>query len=157
MTDSQYEGSDRRVTDKFDAAHKRITEQNTHSIAAINSDLNGLKVSLTNIDKAVEGLGSKLEQLATPHVINWPAIGSLIIGVIIVFGGIFGFLFQTQSDNVQDQLTAVQRESDLRHEIRDLHERNLTEQVIRLQDRVLRKMELQEKLNLDFVKKIADE
>lgn len=154
MTDSKdYSGDmNRRSIDKVEENHRRITEQNTHAISLLNSDINGVKVSLTNIDRSVVGIGKKLDAVTADQDVNWPAIGSLIVGVILVFGAIFGFLFQTQSGSVQDQLTAVQRESDLRHEIRDLHERNLTQQVVRLQDRVLRKLEVQEQLNLDLVR-----
>ena len=151
-----YTGEERRASVPSDSEHRRVTEKNVHNIALITSDINGIKVGLTNIDRSVLGMGKKLDAV-TAKDINWAAIGSLIVAVIIVFGGIFGFLFEAQSNNVQEQLTAVQRESDLRHEIRDLQERNLTSQVIRLQDRVLRKMELQDQLNFEFLREQAED
>ena len=103
------------------------------------------------MDKNINRIVDQLDDVTKPKESNWTAVGSLIIAVVIVFGGIFGFLFNAQSKSTEDALSAVQRESDLRHRIRTLHEANLTESVVRLQDQVIRKMQRQEELNLHFI------
>ena len=147
-----YKGIDRRASDKAEDTHRRITERHTNEIASVQSEVSGLKVGLTNTEKGVNNLTNKVDTQCAKEEQNWTAIGSLIVAILIVFGGIFGFLFNSQSNSTEATLINVQRESDLRHEIRDLHEKNLTNQVVRLQDRVLTKLERQEELNLEFSK-----
>lgn len=143
----------RRMSDKEDGGHFEITQRNVRDIGEIRTDIAGLKVGVDGLAETMHRISKQLSQLTQPKETEWTAVGSLIIAVVLVFGGIFGFLFNAQSSSTEDSLIAVQRESDLRHEIRDLHERNLTAQVVRLQDRVLLKMERQEKLNLEFSKR----
>ena len=147
----QFQGKERRTLDKAEEIHRGITERHTRDIAGIHADVAGLKAGIDNVDKNINRIVDQLDYVTKPKESNWTAVGSLIIAVVIVFGGIFGFLFNAQSKSTEDALSEVQREIDLRHRIRTLHEANLTESVVRLQDQVIRKLQRQEELNLHFI------
>ena len=148
---SEYQGSERRKLDKADDIHRNITERHGRDISGLHSEVAGLKIGLDNVDKGIGRISKQIDQISKPKESNWTAVGSLIIAVVLVFGAVFGFLFNAQSKSTEDALESVQRESDLRHRIRTLHEKNLTESVMRLQDQVIRKLQRQEELNLHFI------
>ena len=136
----------RRMTDNKnedgsgDAYHFNITQQNVRDIGEIKTDIAGLKIGM-------DGLGKEqLSLLSTPKEDNWVAIGSLIIGVVVVFGSIFGFLFYAQSNTTQEALLSMQRESDLRQE-------NLSRHVFRMEDEMVDRNSRQDDLNMEFIQK----
>ena len=149
--DKKYQGRERRHLDKAEDIHRGITERHTKDIARIHTDVASLKAGIDNVAINLNRIFDQLDDATKPKESNWTAVGSLIIAIVIVFGGIFGFLFNAQSKSTEDALFNVQRESDLRHEIRDLQEQNITAQVRRLQDRVLTKLNRQDELNLKFI------
>tara|TARA_R110001592_G_scaffold170757_1_gene408083 strand:- start:1572 stop:2069 length:498 start_codon:yes stop_codon:yes gene_type:complete len=147
----EYQGSERRKLDKADEIHRSVTERHGRDISGLHSEVAGLKIGLDNVDKGIGRISKQIDQISKPKESNWTAVGSLIIAIVLVFGAVFGFLFNAQAKSTEDALASVQRESDLRHRIRTLHEKNLTESVMRLQDQVIRKLQRQEELNLHFI------
>jgi len=151
----------RRMTDNKnedgsgDAYHFNITQQNVRDIGEIKTDIAGLKIGMDGLGKEQsagfanqsQNLNRVIQQLSllsTPKEDNWVAIGSLIIGVVVVFGSIFGFLFYAQSNTTQEALLSMQRESDLRQE-------NLSRHVFRMEDEMVDRNSRQDDLNMEFI------
>ena len=83
---------------------------------------------------------------------NWVGVGSLLVGVIFVFGGIFGFLFTAQSNSTADALAYGSGESALRHRIQAEQIEYLVQQQVRLSDKVTISEQRQAELNLYFTR-----
>ena len=147
-----YKGQERRVSDDLAKTHRRVTERHTSEIAATQAQISGLAVGMKNVDKNINALIAKVDQSARPKDKNWAAIGSLIVTIIIVFGGIYGFLFKTQAKRTDDALMGVQRESDMRHIVIEDHAAALAITVARLQDVLFEKLTRQEDLNMQFIR-----
>lgn len=157
--------SNRRSTDIDSASgtgHFDITQRNVRDIGEIRTDIAGLKVGMDGLGKEqlagfanqsdhLHRLSSQLNHMSAPKVYNWAAMGSLAMAVVIVFGGVFGFLLNSQAQSTENALDAVQRESDLRDRLRTTHENNTEQTLTRWQEQLTDKLERQEELNLRFI------
>ena len=87
---------------------------------------------------------------------NWIHIGSLIVTIIIVFGGVFAFLFNAQSNRIAEALEYGSGESQLRHTIQAEQITYLNNQIDKLGDRVLDGERRQAEINMQFTEEHND-
>lgn len=142
----------RRKSDSAIAEHKAITQKHGESIAMLRTDVASLQTGLENLDKGIGRIAYKIDSLTEPKPTNWTGVGSLIVAVIIVFGGVFSFLFNAQNKSSVEALDYLSSESSLRHRIQAEQIEYISEQYNRLHDRVIQEKERQADLNLHFTK-----
>ena len=150
MTDERNQQHNRRSADKVMEEHRQVTHKHGQDIASLRSNVASLQTGLDNVDKGISRLSYKLDTLGEPKPTNWTGIGSLIVTIILVFGGVFGFLFNSQTKNMATALDYGSGESQLRHSIQAEQIRYLAKQYDNLSNQIIDGERRQAELNIHF-------
>ena len=150
MTDETGAQHNRRQVDKVMEEQRKVTQRHGADIASLRTDVASLQTGLDNVDKGISRLSYKLDTLGEPNPTNWTGIGSLIVTIIIVFGGVFGFLFNSQTKSMATALDYGSGESQLRHSIQAEQIRYLAEEVDDLAHQLIEAERRQSELNIHF-------
>ena len=150
MTDETGVQHNRRHADKALDEHRKVTQKHGTDIASLRTDVASLKTGLDNVDKGISRISYKLDTLAEPQPTNWTGVGSLIVTIIIVFGGVFGFLFNAQGKHTAEALAYGSGESQLRHSIQAEQIRYLAKQYDNLSNQIIDGERRQAELNIHF-------
>ena len=104
--------------------HFELTRQNMRDISEMQREVAGLTSEVESMSHAMgqsfSSLRDQISSLSSQILAQsqqkapWPAIGGLILTIVIIFGSVFAWLFSNQGDQTYQAISTMHREIDNR-------------------------------------------